>query len=86
MIIKSDFVFTLNFITINILQASESDDCTKMVSERSRSVVRLSDPDCCSQNGSQAAEEQHKLIERCASENNAHAQDKDYSLAENINW
>jgi hypothetical protein len=55
-----------------------------MVCERSRSVVRLSDPDCCSQNGSQAAEEQHKLIERCASENNA--QDKDYSLAENINW
>ena len=49
------------------------------------SVVKITGPDGGIQTGSPGHEEdQHKPIERCASENNA--TDRDYTLAENINW
>ena len=64
---------------------STEDNLTLIVPEKHQTRIRIQDPETCSLSGSQTPAKSvdlHKLIERCASENNA----KDYSLAENINW
>jgi len=67
------------------MHSFQNQDVTLVVPERSRSVIKITDPDGGSQTGSPGHEgELHKPIERCASENNA--KDRDYTLAENINW
>jgi hypothetical protein len=69
-----------------LLQVEDTEDnLTLIVPEKHQTRIRIQDPETCSLSGSPnptRSVEQHKLIERCASENNA----KDYSLAENINW
>jgi hypothetical protein len=65
-------------------QFNDPEAAIRQVPERSRSAIRIADPDF--QTGAHPEEDRHKLLDRCTSENTAATADRDYTLAENISW